>query len=197
VDDIQSGCGRTGPFFSFEEAGIVPDIVTLSKSLSGYGLPFSLVLMKPELDGWKPGEHNGTFRGHNLAFVTARAALEEYWQDDELTRDVRRKSRVLRARLQEIADDDPARRCSVRGRGLLQGLDCGNGELAGRISSQAFEGGLIIEKSGADGRVVKCLSPLTISEDDLAAGLNILTTCATRAFADVAVERHDVVGAAG
>ena len=197
VDDIQSGCGRTGPFFSFEEAGIVPDIVTLSKSLSGYGLPFSLVLMKPELDGWKPGEHNGTFRGHNLAFVTARAALEEYWQDDELTRDVWRKSRVLRARLHEIANDDPGRRCSVRGRGLIQGLDCGNGELAGRICSQAFDGGLIIEKSGADGRVVKCLSPLTISDDELAAGLNILTTCATRAFAEVAVECHDVVGAAG
>ena len=197
VDDIQSGCGRTGPFFSFEEAGIVPDIVTLSKSLSGYGLPFSLVLMKPELDAWKPGEHNGTFRGHNLAFVTARAALEEYWQDDELTRDVRRKSRVLRARLQEIADDDPARRCSVRGRGLMQGLDCGNGELAGRICARAFEAGLIIEKSGADGRVVKCLSPLTISEDDLATGLTILNTCATRALAEVAAERRAVVGAAG
>ena len=197
VDDIQAGCGRTGPFFSFEEAGIVPDIVTLSKSLSGYGLPFSLVLMKPELDCWKPGEHNGTFRGHNLAFVTARAALEEYWQDDELTRAVRRKGLVLRGRLQEIADGDPARRCSVRGRGLMQGLDCGSGELAGRICAQAFQGGLIIEKSGADGRVVKCLSPLTISEDDLAAGLNILTDCATRAFAEVAVERRDVVGAAG
>ena len=73
VDDIQAGCGRTGTFFSFEPAGIKPDIVTLSKSLSGYGLPFAVVLIKPELDVWKPGEHNGTFRGNNHAFVTATA----------------------------------------------------------------------------------------------------------------------------
>ena len=79
VDDIQVGCGRTGPFFSFEPAGITPDIVTLSKSLSGVGQPLSLVLLRPELDVWAPGEHNGTFRGNNLAFVTATAALD-YWQ---------------------------------------------------------------------------------------------------------------------
>ena len=76
VDDIQVGCGRTGTFFSFEAAGIRPDIITLSKSLSGFGLPMSLVLMKPELDVWKPGAHSGTFRGNNLAFVTATQALE-------------------------------------------------------------------------------------------------------------------------
>lgn len=79
IDDIQAGCGRTGTFFSFEEAGIYPDIVTVSKSLSGYGLPFAIVLMKPELDQWKPGEHNGTFRGNNPAFITAKAALDNYW----------------------------------------------------------------------------------------------------------------------
>ena len=81
VDDIQAGCGRTGTYFSFEKAGIVPDIVTLSKSLSGYGLPMSVVLMKSELDVWKPGEHNGTFRGNNLAFVSAEAAIELYWKN--------------------------------------------------------------------------------------------------------------------
>ena len=71
VDDIQAGCGRTGDFFSFDEAGIVPDIVTMAKSLSGMGLPFALTLFRPELDQWAPGEHNGTFRGNNHAFVTA------------------------------------------------------------------------------------------------------------------------------
>ncbi len=81
VDDIQMGCGRTGAFFSFEESGIVPDIVTVSKSISGYGLPMSLCLFRPELDVWEPGEHNGTFRGNNPAFVTATAALEAYWTD--------------------------------------------------------------------------------------------------------------------
>lgn len=86
VDDIQAGCGRTGDYFSFEEAGIQPDIITLSKSLGGYGLPFAVVLIKPELDQWKPGEHNGTFRGNNLAFVTAKAAIENYWADDEFSK---------------------------------------------------------------------------------------------------------------
>ena len=55
IDDIQAGCGRTGTFFSFEEIGINPDIITLSKSLSGYGLPFAVALIKPEHDIWKPG----------------------------------------------------------------------------------------------------------------------------------------------
>ena len=77
IDDIQVGCGRTGKFFSFERAGIIPDMVTLSKSISGYGLPMSLVLIKPELDIFKPAEHNGTFRGNQMAFVGAKAAIEE------------------------------------------------------------------------------------------------------------------------
>src|SRR5690606_22153337 len=84
IDDIQMGCGRTGEFFSFEEAGIVPDIITLSKSIGAYGLPMALVLLKPELDRWTPGQHNGTFRGHNLAFAAATRALELYWQTHEL-----------------------------------------------------------------------------------------------------------------
>ena len=74
VDDVQAGCGRTGTFFSFEEAGFTPDIVCVSKSISGFGLPMALTLFRPELDVWAPGEHNGTFRGNNLAFVTATTA---------------------------------------------------------------------------------------------------------------------------
>src|SRR5699024_1825704 len=65
VDDVQAGRGRTGTFYSFEEAGITPDIVCVSKSISGYGMPMALTLFKPELDVWTPGEHNGTFRGNN------------------------------------------------------------------------------------------------------------------------------------
>lgn len=76
------GCGRIGPFFSFEPAGIVPDIVRLSKSISGYGNPMALTLMRPEHDVWKPGEHNGTFRGCNPAFFTAARALGLFWSDD-------------------------------------------------------------------------------------------------------------------
>ena len=95
VDDVQMGCGRTGEFFSFEEAGIKPDIVTMSKSISGYGLPMALVLIRRDLDVWAPGEHNGTFRGNNPAFITATKAINEFWSDDQLTRDVHRKGRQI------------------------------------------------------------------------------------------------------
>jgi diaminobutyrate-2-oxoglutarate transaminase len=111
VDDIQAGCGRTGPFFSFERAGITPDIVTLSKSLSGSGMPMSIVLIRRDLDCWQPGEHNGTFRGNNLAFVTARAAIDEYWTDDVLARDTVRKGETWRSRRVH------SRRCRARSGG--------------------------------------------------------------------------------
>src|SRR5262249_58994521 len=91
VDDIQAGCGRTGTFFSFEPAGIKPDVITLSKSLSGYGLPMAMVVLKKSMDVWKPGEHNGTFRGNNHAFVTATAAIEHYWSTPAFAESVQAK----------------------------------------------------------------------------------------------------------
>ena len=175
IDDIQVGCGRTGTYFSFEKAGIVPDIVTLSKSLSGYGLPMSVVLMKSELDEWKPGEHNGTFRGNNPASVSAAAAIELYWQNVELTREVARKGALIRSRLQAIADDTTAADLSVRGRGMMLGLGCPDcPPLAEAVSAAAFERGLIIETSGTDGHVLKLLPPLTIEDDQLERGLDII-----------------------
>ena len=197
VDDIQVGCGRTGPFFSFETAGLTPDIVTLSKSLSGYGLPFSLVLMKPDLDVWKPGEHNGTFRGHNLAFVTATRALETYWHDDQLRHDVARKGRVIQATLDRIATTDAEGGLSSRGRGMIHGLDCGSGELATQITTTCFAEGLVIETSGADGQVVKCLSPLTITDDELERGLGILERSVATALDARALETRRLVGGGG
>src|SRR5690606_39951188 len=91
VDDIQAGCGRTGTFFSFEGMGVMPDIITLSKSLSGFGLPMSVVLIRPQHDRWGPGEHNGTFRGNTHAFVTARVAIEKYWSDGRFQRSEERR----------------------------------------------------------------------------------------------------------
>ncbi|MFZ5557251.1 MAG: diaminobutyrate--2-oxoglutarate transaminase [Pseudomonadota bacterium] len=174
VDDIQAGCGRTGSFFSFEPAGVTPDIVTLSKSLSGYGLPLSLVLMKPELDIWQPGAHNGTFRGNNLAFVTAREALLRFWASDDFAEQVQRKGRVLRARLERLAKAYPEGRFTVKGRGMLQGIAAAQPELAGEIARRAFRRGLIIETSGPDDEVVKLLPPLTIGNSLLTQGLDIL-----------------------
>lgn len=176
VDDIQVGCGRTGPFFSFEPAGIRPDLVCLSKALSGFGLPMALVLLAPEHDQWKPGEHNGTFRGHNLAFVTAAEALG-YWEDDRLTRQVEAKARRVRERLEEIAGMAGARgglRTSVRGRGLIQGLHFSDPNVAGRVSAAAFERGLVIETAGPRGEVLKLLPPLVIGDDELEKGLDVI-----------------------
>lgn len=176
VDDIQAGCGRTGKFFSFEHAGIKPDIVTNSKSLSGFGLPFAHVLMRPDLDKWKPGQYNGTFRGFNLAFATAAAAMRQYWRDDTFERDVQRKGRVVEDRFQKIAAwiSEQGVAATERGRGLMRGIDVGNGELADKITAKAFEKGLVIETSGQAGEVVKCLCPLTIPDEDLFEGLDIL-----------------------
>ncbi|MDR5902107.1 MULTISPECIES: diaminobutyrate--2-oxoglutarate transaminase [Halomonas] len=184
VDDIQAGCGRTGKFFSFEHADVVPDIVTNSKSLSGLGLPFSQVLMRPELDVWKPGQYNGTFRGFALAFTTAAAAIENYWTDDSFAKEVQRKGEVVSERFAKIAAwiSEQGIEASERGRGLMRGIDVGSGEIADKITHQAFENGLVIETSGQDGEVVKCLCPLTISDEDLQKGLDILEQSAKQAL---------------
>lgn len=173
VDDIQAGCGRTGSFFSFEHAGIKPDIICLSKSLSGYGLPLSLTLIKPELDVWSPGEHNGTFRGNNLAFITANEAIN-YWQDDSFASEIRKKEEKVNSYLNEIVEKHPEIKGEVRGRGLMQGIACGIEGLAENICSVAFEHGLIIETSGPDSEVIKLMPPLVIDEDGLEQGLKIL-----------------------
>jgi len=174
VDDIQAGCGRTGTFFSFEEASFQPDFVTLSKSLSGYGLPFSLVLMRPELDQWKPGEHNGTFRGNNHAFVTAKAAIDAYWSDDRFAKEVRRKGAMIEHRLQSIVHRYGEGHFTTCGRGMFQGINCVNGDIASDITRTAFSQGLIIETSGSDDHVIKLLCPLTIRKENLEKGLDII-----------------------
>ena len=175
LDEIQAGVGRTGAFFAFEAAGIVPDIVTVSKSISGSGLPMSLVLLRPEVDVWKPGQHTGTFRGNNLAFVSARVALEAYWADTALTDGVAAKSELLRGELEQIAAEYPDLGFVVRGRGLMYGLACDRDRgLAGRISKAAFARGLVIETSGAFDEVLKFLPALTITDDELRRGLGIV-----------------------
>ena len=175
VDDIQVGCGRTGSFFSFESAGISPDIITLSKSLSGFGLPMSLLLMKPDLDVWKPGAHSGTFRGNNLAFVTAAQALDSYWSDDAFERQTRRKERLVRDWLENLVHSYPMADLSVRGRGLIQGLvTSGKDDTAVQIAQRAFEHGLVIETSGANDEVLKVLPALTIEDEVLVRGLEII-----------------------
>ncbi|WP_368344797.1 diaminobutyrate--2-oxoglutarate transaminase [Pelagovum sp. HNIBRBA483] len=172
VDDVQAGCGRTGTFFSFEEMGISPDIITMAKSISGFGLPMGLVLVKPEYDVMGPAEHNGTFRGNTHAFVTARAALEKFWANDAFQHDIARRAQIVEDGLQSIADMiDGAR---LKGRNMMRGVDVGSGALASDICALAFERGLIIETSGPEDEVVKILAPLTTPDETLLAGLDIL-----------------------
>ena len=184
IDDIQVGNGRSGEFFSFEFAGIKPDIVTLSKSIGG-GLPMALLLFKPDLDQWKPGEHTGTFRGNNLAFVASTVSLQNYWQNDDLSNAVFYKEKILKEALDNIAKKYKEHDVHVRGRGLAYGIEFKSDKtIAGQISEYAFKEQLIVETCGSDGQVVKFLPPLVIDEDTLREGLKRLETAIEKLFND-------------
>jgi diaminobutyrate-2-oxoglutarate transaminase len=176
VDDVQAGCGRTGTFFSFEDAGFTPDIICLSKSISGFGLPMALTLFRPELDVWEPGEHNGTFRGHNPAFVTGTAALNTYWRDDAFQQQVGVRIAQLHEGLERLAATVEG--ASVRGRGMLAGVFFPDTETAGKIAAAAYERGLLVETSGPESEVVKLMPALTITAEELERGLEILVEAA-------------------
>jgi diaminobutyrate-2-oxoglutarate transaminase len=150
----------------------MPDIVCLSKSIGGYGLPMALTLMRPELDVWEPGEHNGTFRGNNPAFVTATAALENYWADDSLEKATLAHGEQVSRALAEIVERTPG--TEARGRGLACGLAFDKAELADATAAAAFERGLLVETSGPQSEVVKLMPALTITDDELADGLEII-----------------------
>jgi diaminobutyrate-2-oxoglutarate transaminase len=173
ADEIQIGNGRTGDFFSFEFAGIHPDLITVSKAIGGLGLPMALVLINPKIDVWKPAEHTGTFRGNNLAFVAATAALQ-LWKNPEFSAEIKRKGELLRSLLEAIKDKYPKLNCKVRGRGLIYGLEIPQADFAKQVSREAFKRKLIIELAGADDQVVKFLPPLVVEEQALRDGVNIV-----------------------
>lgn len=176
VDDIQVGCARTGWFFSFERAGIVPDIVTQSKSIGGYGMPFALVLIKPELDIWSPGEHNGTFRGYQLSMVAAKAGLE-VMLNEHVEDKVRGQEKIIAQYMDEITALDSAR-VRTRGIGFIWGVDLYHCDPEGKASKQVldlcFQNGLIVERVGRGNAVVKVMPDLLIDEATLRRGLDIL-----------------------
>lgn len=173
VDDIQAGCGRSGNFFSFESSGIYPDIVCLAKSVSGFGLPMSLVLIKPELDIWEPGEHNGTFRGNNLAFVTASKAIDLFWSNDTFQREVKERISKTRTFLEDLSRSYP-KHVFVKGQGMIMGLEFSDSQLPKTIQKECFLKGLIIELCGPNDEVLKLLPPLNIDVDILQEGLEII-----------------------
>jgi len=167
IDDIQAGCGRSTDFFSFEQAGIIPDIVVLSKSLSGFGTPFSLVLIRDDMDVWNPGEHNGTFRGNNLAFVGGASALSRYWLDQNFISEVKQKAVSFQLRLDLLFQKYAGVVVGARGRGMMLGCEFVQPKMAAEASRMMFESGIVVETCGPLDNVLKFLPPLTISDSDL------------------------------
>jgi diaminobutyrate-2-oxoglutarate transaminase len=171
ADEVQAGVGRTGPFFSFEGSALDPDIVCVSKSISGLGLPMALNLVRRSLDTWNPGEFSGTFRGNNLAFATSATMLETYWADSNLEKGTEQRGLTVRTALEEMSSQFGQGRFVVRGNGLLCGLDVGDTQLAAEIARGAFDRKLIVETCGAGDTTVKLLPAIVIDEDQLAEGL--------------------------
>ena len=179
ADDIQVGNGRTGNFFSFERAGIIPDMVTLSKSIGGCGMPVSLLMFKPELDIWEPGQHTGTFRGNQLSLIAGKEGLK-YFTENRLDLDVQRKGCIVEKFIRnEILPIDS--RISYRGIGLIWGIDFSafSTDITKPLIAACFKNGLIVERVGRDNNVLKLMPPLIIEDDLLLKGLNILKASLT------------------
>lgn len=173
VDDIQVGCSRTGTFFSFERAGIVPDLVTLSKSIGGYGMPLSLLLMKPEIDIFNPGEHNGTFRGFQLSMVAAKAGLEMMVNND-VPSIVKEKEKLVSDYLEKEIKPLLKDNQEIRGIGLIWGIEFIDGKLARKVLDKCYEKNVIIELAGRNDSVLKIMPSLLIEEELLLKGLDII-----------------------
>lgn len=170
IDDIQTGCGRTGHFFSFETYNLNPDIICLSKSLSGYGFPLSMNLIRPEIDCWEPGEHTGTFRGNNLAFLAGNSVLN-YWETDDLSSKIIASSRVIEEYFQA---DDQLKKFNLRGRGLMRGIQLKNSEEAAILQQILFKNGILMDICGYNEDIIKIMPPINISQEDLLLGLEII-----------------------
>lgn len=195
LDEIQAGCGRSGTFFSFEEAGIEPDMITLSKSLSGMGLPMAVTLIRPDLDFWKPGEHNGTFRGNNHAFITAAVAIEKYWSNASFERGIAKRAEVVNEALTAMLDDNGNIATGLRGRGMMQGIEMTSGDMADAVVAACFKRHLIIETCGNEGQVVKVFAALNVEMDELRRGLGILAEAVAEVSANVEKEKSTKVKA--
>jgi 2,4-diaminobutyrate 4-transaminase len=186
VDEVQTGCGRTGTWFAFEQYDIEPDIIVASKALSGMGLPISIILYREDLDVWAPGAHTGTFRGNQLAFAAGAKAVEMVRRDNLLGNVRARGAQVARA-LEPLATHPAVR--EVRGKGLMWGIELdapGDGRTAGQLAEavqeRALRAGLILELGGRDDSVVRMLPPLNVTAEVLDTALNILAKAIEDAY---------------
>jgi len=176
-DEIQAGMGRSGKMFAFEHADIVPDVVLISKAVGG-GMPMAVVMYNHKLDVWGPGTHAGTFRGNQMAMATGAACIKYMLQED-LAGKAAVKGAKLMANLQNLANQIPELG-DVRGRGLMIGVETVDttkpavrgahpafGEFAARVQAGCFRRGMIIEKGGRHGAVLRFLPPLVVSDAEI------------------------------
>jgi diaminobutyrate-2-oxoglutarate transaminase len=179
ADEVQTGCGRTGTWFAFEQYDIEPDIVVASKALSGIGLPIAVILYDERLDVWKPGAHSGTFRGNQLAFATGVEAIRIIERDNVLENVTIRGEQAkhalteLRERYDHVLD--------VRGTGLMWGIELADpmtrrprGDLARAVQRHCLEHGLILEVGGRADSVVRLLPPLVVTGEMLDTAIGII-----------------------
>lgn len=171
-DEIQAGCGRTGDFFGFERSGIQPDLVTCAKSIGGFGLPMAIVLIRSALDVWQPGEHIGTFRGNQLAFLTAQIALG-YWRDESFLKLLAKNVAVMEEAVAGFAQIPGV--ASARARGMVAGIDFGRGRVAYAKDAQqrVLQAGVLVDRCGPNGEVIKLMPPVNIPTDELELGLKL------------------------
>ncbi|MBK3507300.1 diaminobutyrate--2-oxoglutarate transaminase [Pseudomonas sp. LF135] len=174
ADEIQVGCGRAGGFFSFEALSqTYPDIICLAKSLSGFGLPMSLVLVKKELDTLNPGENSGTFRGNTLAVQSACFMLDMF-ASSTFRQQLTGNEQILRQAMAELAG-----RCPVRGRHMIHGIELENTATAKQVLEQLRNEHILVEQCGGQSRVIKIMPPLTCVPNNLQQALDtvVRTVC--------------------
>jgi 4-aminobutyrate aminotransferase/(S)-3-amino-2-methylpropionate transaminase len=179
ADEVQTGFGRTGTMFASAHEHVVPDLIVTAKGIAG-GLPISAVTGRAEImDSPQVGGLGGTYGGNPLACVAALAAIEAYEQDGLVDR-AAGIGRLMTARLQEIADADP-RVAEVRGRGAMIAIELvdpatGNPDaaLTNRVARFAHASGVVLLTCGTYGNVIRFLPPLTISDELLTEGIQVV-----------------------
>jgi diaminobutyrate-2-oxoglutarate transaminase len=178
IDEVQTGFGRTGKLFAFEHAGIVPDVVVLSKAIGG-SLPLSVVVYRGELDHWLPGSHAGTFRGNQMAMAAGSATLHQI-RTERLYEHAETIGKRFVTQLNQLQREH-AQLGDIRGRGLMIGVEIIDVDadtdasgypsaaptLASAIQAECLRRGLIVELGGRHGSVVRFLPPLIITEPQI------------------------------
>ncbi|RLU81365.1 diaminobutyrate--2-oxoglutarate transaminase [Streptomyces griseocarneus] len=187
VDEVQTGCGRTGTWFAFEHYDIEPDVIIASKALSGIGTPVAMIFYDRRLDVWAPGAHTGTFRGNQLAFAAGAEAVRIV-RDEGVLANVRARGAQIAHRLAGLRDNPWVR--EVRGLGLMWGVELAvpdNGapatDLAIAVQQHALRNGLIVELGGRGDCVVRMLPPLNVTQDVADTACTILVDAIEKAAA--------------